>query len=209
MKMGIDIDEEIEHFFEPPPAEGPGDGPTCSILFLLRRDLRDLTGQESKPESRELLRTPILASFGIMIGLELLARVWLGENDPKRPQLKKAFQEILEVDSRTADLMTHFRDAIGHGYQLSIHARDRKEYHFAVDDSAHVNSSFFEPGDATHTHYTIQFWTLRAKFLNAIQKVRATLANPGNDQHRMHFYAMIPYLRPYEIRQSYGFKPNR
>lgn len=204
MKTTPDIDEEIERFFQHPPTTGRGNGPTYSILFLLRRDLRDLTGPEDEPAQRARLRSPILASFGIMTGLELLARVWLGLNDPGQARVKKAFKEILGIDDQTAAYMIHFRNAIGHGYQLSIIARtgERHAYHFALDDNIHIKSSLIDTKSESNETYVIRFWELRSKFFSAIQKVHTAVKNPENTQLRMNFYSMLPYLRPYVISSS-------
>ncbi len=200
MKFLPDIDEEIAIFFKSPPREGPGEGSPYSVLYLLRRDLRDLAGHEDLPPNRDLLKAPVLASFGIMSGLELLARVWLRENDPKQdPQLIKAYQEILSVSSNMAKLMIHFRNAIGHGYQLAIHARDKKEYCFSLNEILNNFDWFAETKANGEIVYSINFWELRKRFIAAIHRIHGLLVDPNSETLRANFYVMRNYLKPYLI----------
>src|SRR3989338_10112317 len=113
---------KIDTFFKTPPDVGAGPGDTRSILYLLRRDLRDLSCPETRePTSQDSLKAPVLASAGIIIGFEILGRIWTGQNDPGQAKLIDALSEILHISKETAKVIMHFRNSLAHGYQLELH----------------------------------------------------------------------------------------
>lgn len=200
MEFSIDFNKKLNEFFAPPPAKGAGPGDIRSVLFLLRRDLRDLSLPEgSEADAKAANIAPVLASAGLMIGFELLARIWIGENDPGQKALIQAFKEILGVDANVADLMVNFRNAIAHGYQLEIFARGGKKYRFALGDHAGSNLWFEERNNGTEVEYHLNFWELRRRFLDAVAKVEGVLRDPAQTEKHKNFYKMIPYIKPYHM----------
>lgn len=189
---------DIDSFFMTPPVTGAGPGNVRSILYLLRRDLRDLTCPETQQiPNQDSIKAPVLAAAGISIGLEVLARIWVGENDPSQVKLVKSFSEILSISEAKAELIYRFRNSLLHGYQLELHARDRNIYRFCLHTNL-VHPNFFDEGGVNGiSEYTISFWELRRIFLVAVQVVYAKVTS--DITHRENFLRVLPYLKPYKM----------
>ena len=193
---------EIDLFFAAPPDTGAGQGNIRSILYLLRRDLRDLSCPESQEiPSESRIVAPVLAAAGINIGFEVLGRIWTGEDDPGQAKLVNAYQEILQVSKELAEVLLHFRNSLMHGYQLEINARRaRGVYRFCLHTNLQA-SSFFERTQRNGIEeYRVSFWELRRKFLKAINTVYVAVRNEGS--HRNKFESVLPYLRPYVMNNG-------
>lgn len=196
----INIKQEIEQFFKTPPRQGAGPGNIRSILYLLRRDLRDLTIPEEDVLAGTLsIKAPVLAATGIMIGFEVLGRIWLGENDPYQPEQEKALSKILEVPLKTSHVMVMFRNALAHGYQLEIHSRKNKIYRFSLEDNYQSDKWFLAVGIDHNKTYSIGFWELRKRFIKSVEKIKTLLGNPSETILRSNFIKVLPYLKPYKI----------
>lgn len=189
---------KIDIFFKKPPDTGAGPGDTRSILYLLRRDLRDLSCPETRaPTSQDSLKAPVLASAGIIIGFEILGRVWTGENDPGQSKLINALSEILLINKETAKTIMHFRNSLAHGYQLELHARDTNVYKFRLISDI-CNRSFFKSiNENGVTEYEICFWELRSKFISAVNMVYKKTKT--NDRQKSNFMRVLPFLSPYKM----------
>lgn len=199
-----EINRQVEKFFARPPKAGPGRiGEEKSLLFLLRRDLRDLSVPEGDAPDTQELRAPVLAALGIMIGFEILARIYQGSGLLGNPAKADAFRKFLDVSDAESWLMVYFRDAVAHGYQLTAHTRDKGTFHFALapgrpDDSIFtpVRSSIRASGPNSIRH-EVNFWALRQRFLTAVEQFQQSLANTGNASARARFVAALPKLQPY------------
>jgi hypothetical protein len=197
-----EMDRSIDFFFKAPPAYGRESRNTHSVLYLLRRDLRDISGPEEEPPDLEKLRAPILASFGVMAAFELLARVWTGINDFGKEKaghrLTACYEEFVDVEN--AALLKQFRNAIGHGYELIIQARDGKVYHFGLRDEISGNEWFKKTVISSETVYVINFWELRWRFLKAISRMKSRLKDLREVEPRRNFRQMIRVIRPYTMK---------
>ena len=110
------VDDYLNWFFRQPPVKGAGSGNARSILYHLRRDLRDISVHEGRRTANKRLRAPVLGSFGIMVGYEILAQVWTGKSSVAKRHLRQTYREMLKVSPVKANLMIQFRNALAHGY---------------------------------------------------------------------------------------------
>lgn len=193
-------DEEIERFFRQPPESGPGQGTVRSILYLLRRDLRDLSIPEQRPaNANDRMTAPVLACASMLIGLEVLGRIWQGKNKPVQMELNAAYQSLLGLDEPTAKLLIMFRNAIAHGYQLEHEGSDGTTYRFALGDHVGWQLWFEERTINGKTEYHVNCWELRERFLKAVETLRTQLLNPKEIGRRQKFEAVLQFLRPYHM----------
>jgi hypothetical protein len=214
--QAIDLDLGIKHFFHAPPETGIGLGNVRSGLFMIRRDLRDLSGPEASTprsfvESSAVLKTPILGCVGIFAGLEVLATIYKGQYDPGSPGVISSLSDLGIFKKDEITTLLTFRNAIVHGYNLDNVPREirRKKvdywYRFTLDDDPTIDTAIsLKRRDEKMERYTISFWQLRNHFFEAIRKLRTMLLDGNNRGLRSNFFSVAEYIEPYKMRSYEG-----
>ena len=190
------VDGYLNWFFRQPPVKGAGSGNARSILFHLRRDLRDISAHEGRKTANKRLKAPVLGSFGIMVGYELLAQVWTGKSSVAKKHLRQTYREMLKVSRSKANLMIQFRNAVAHGYTLEITDRDDgRKYSFKLSNQSQRSAWFRKEGAKTR----INFWALRWRFLGDINDLHKRLLDRSFTARRRAFISALNWLGPYII----------
>lgn len=190
------VDFYLNWFFRQPPVVGAGHGNAKSILFQLRRDLRDISAHEGRRTARKRLKAPILGSFGIMVGYEVMAQIWSGKSSIAKKHLRQTYREMLGVSQHKANLMIQFRNALAHGYTLDITDRDTgKKYSFRLSDRSRESAWFKQEG----AKFRVNFWALRWRFLQDIGRLHHRLLNRSEIARRRAFIAALDWLGPYIV----------
>jgi hypothetical protein len=190
------VDSYLDWFFRQPPANGPGLGNMRSILYLLRRDLRDVSAHEGRKTANKRLKAPVLGAFGIMVGYEILAQVWTGKSSVAKKQLRQTYREVLGVSPGKANLMIQFRNALAHGYTLEITDRaDGKKYGFILSNRSRQSAWFRKEGGK----FRINFWALRWRFLQDLKRLHQRLLDRSLTARRRAFISSLNSLGPYIV----------
>ena len=161
---------EIERFFLPPSKKCPDE--RRPLLYLSRRDLVKLYGNEDSNLKRNVT-SPLLTSLGIMVGFELLTKIWAGEPRVYNNTIKGFFKSALGLSENEAEALTQFRHAIAHGYGLKAKPRkSRYYYYFTLSDSKAENQFLKE---TKLRHFSINVWALKSFFISSIANYKKIL----------------------------------
>jgi hypothetical protein len=169
---------EISRMFLDPNEECADD--RRPLLYLLRRDLQNQYGKEAHPPSKVF--SPLLTGLGIMVGFEVLTKLWTGNHDVRTEQIEEFFKNICSLPEGKAIALAQFRHALAHGYRLqTLRHRDWQMYSFSVSDVpdgkeciADLGSYFFE----------VNLWRLKDLFITAIKKYRCLLESSSDLQRK-------------------------
>ncbi|MFV9646246.1 MAG: hypothetical protein ACNYWU_10520 [Desulfobacterales bacterium] len=163
----------IESFFKDPLLEPSLDGD--GILYHLRRDLIQIYGAES---ASNVFANTILASIGILAGLDYLSQAYSKYQKPK--ESRKRFVESVQalcnnVSNDDAESLYQLRCSLVHSIALStVSTSYRKGHRFTFDitdvDSALLIQKISDSG--TEVHYTVSFTQLKKAFLVAINRLK-------------------------------------
>lgn len=187
--------KEIERFFLPPGKKCPDE--KRPLLFLLRRDLVKLYGNEGSNRKRHVT-SPLLTSLGIMVGLELLAKLWSGEVEAGHSTIVDFLVQVAELSPERAEALAQFRHAIAHGYRLKTRVRSSGNYYyFYLSDSKSANELL----KRINSHrFKINVWKLKDFFISTIYAYRRVLLL---DKKRMkNFDAVREKIGDIEIRRG-------
>lgn len=135
-----------------------------------------------------------------MIGFEILARVYQGLGPFGNRTKADAFRKILKISEQESWLMVDFRDAVAHGYQLVAHTKDRGTFYFGL--ASHDGELLFSQIpllDGSGVRHDVNFWTLRQRFLEAIEQFKSRLSDSKNISDRNRFMAALPRLQSYRM----------
>lgn len=203
------IQKEIEKMFTCPTlsetrySEVFGDQGERPLLFLLRRDLMKYQyGPEDAQPTDDGMHSPLLTCLGIMVGFELLTKLWAGQMEINRELLKQFLRmfSTLSINEK-ADALVRFRNAIAHSYSLTDVARDGKKYRFRIDADAHnANKDIQITSSGNEKRILINVWWLKKLFLDSIKSYRKRLSNELELQCK--FYVARQELGKIQIRKS-------
>src|ERR1039457_3832004 len=82
------------------------------FLYLLRRDLSDLYGPEAEPPNPSVIKAPLLAALGVMVGFELLTKYWSGKYMKTSGEDVEEFLRLVSgISDREVKGLAQFRHA--------------------------------------------------------------------------------------------------
>jgi len=141
------------------------------ILYLLRRDLQNQYGKETDVPSQVL--SPFLTGLGIMVGIELLTKLWSGDHNAGTEKIEDFLKSVCSLPDEKAIALEQFRHALAHDYRLeTIRRKDKQVYTFVVSDVASESECITELGDLK---FGINIWRLKDLFLAAIKEYHRLL----------------------------------
>ena len=171
MLISNDIHTEIPRVFMDPARTYPDN--RRPFLYLLRRDLTTLYGPEDSVPDLSKLKAPLLTALGVMIGLELLAKLRIGKHEATFEDLESFMRDICKLPVDQATALAQFRHAVAHGYRLGATRRkDQQRYSFALSDVISAASPITE---IKPLEFTVNLWALKKLFVAAIKGYRAIL----------------------------------
>lgn len=136
------------------------------ILYLLRRDLQNQYGEETEVPSQVL--SPFLTGLGIMVGIEILTKLWSGDHNAGTLKIEDFLKSICSLSDEKAIALAQFRHALAHSYSLeTIRRKNKKVYTFVVSDVATESECITELGNLK---FRISIWRLKDLFLAAIKE---------------------------------------
>lgn len=113
------------------------------LLYLIRKDLEEQYGSEAN--SGGTCRSPLLTCLGIMIGFDLLSKMWSGNHQAEMKELIEFLEKIAGQSPDQADALAQFRHALVHGYRLSVRKKKGQEiFTFQISDQAGATLSIEE-----------------------------------------------------------------
>jgi hypothetical protein len=141
------------------------------ILYLLRRDLQNQYGKEKETPAQVL--SPFLTGLGIMVGIEVLTKLWSGNHHAGTSEIEEFLENICSLPDEKAIALAQFRHALAHGYRLeTMRHKDKKIYEFVVSDIAGESECISDLGDFK---FRINIWRLKDLFLEAIKEYHRVL----------------------------------
>lgn len=177
---------DIEFCFWDPARELPP-GKERGVLYLLRRDLAELYGAEAIIPSPNH-KAPMLASIGIMTGLDLMSKLATNELSGGRAGFKNFVETYGGLSSADAETIYRLRCAQTHAYCLiDFDERANTEYCFKLDDG-HPDEPMIHADPVREAHgyrqetFQINFWALKRFFLACAQKFEGAVRNPDQSQ---------------------------
>ena len=141
MIFSNDVRTEISRVFTLPSQSLPDKG--TPLLYLIRKDLEEQYGSEAN--SGGTCRSPLLTCLGIMIGFDLLSKMWSGNHQAEMKELIEFLEKIAGQSPDQADALAQFRHALVHGYRLSVRKKKGQEiFTFQISDQAGATLSIEE-----------------------------------------------------------------
>ena len=152
------------------------------LLFLLRRDLQGQYLKEEESPVNDGIRSPLLTCLGIMIGFELMTKLWSGRLEFDRKLTKKFLMRIpstgFRLNADQAEALIRFRNAIAHSYSLTDMDRNGQKYRFKVDaNHLRENEVIAVIPRANERQVYINAWWLKKMFLDSVCQYRHKLEN--------------------------------
>lgn len=143
----------------------------CPLLYLLRYDLQNQYGKEAESPSKVF--SPLLTGLGIMVGVEVLTKLWSGNHYADTELIEKFLETICGLPTDKAIALAQFRHALAHGYRLQVTRRkDKQIYSFVLSDVASENESVTDLGNFK---FRINIWRLKDLFLAGIKEYHRLL----------------------------------
>ena len=180
--MKIQRKMDKEEFFRPPDNRNYTEK-YRSTLHLLRRDLEELYGKEGDCEG--LIKAPFLCALGIMSGIELLTKIYVGKAKTDRSDIIE-FIKICGI--KKAKAIYQFRCALSHGYGLNAVDRGGKKYRFQLTEEK-CGDMMQEMEEGL---YRISIIRLKEEFVRCIEYLK-------NNMKEIKFIAVPSPLRWIEI----------
>jgi hypothetical protein len=169
---------EISRMFLDPNEECADD--RLPLLYLLRRDLQNHYGNEADPPSNVL--SPLLTALGIMVGFEVLTKLWTGDHQAGTDRIEEFLKKICSLPEGQAIALVQFRHALTHGYRLqSLRRRDLQMYSFSLSDVSDGKECIADLGSGL---FEVNLWRLKDLFLVAIKKYRCLLEASSDLQRK-------------------------
>lgn len=148
------------------------------LLFLLRRDLQNQYGKEGAPPGQ--LLSPLLTGLGIMVGFEVLTKLWSGDHKAGTPEIEDFLREVGQISESHAIALAQFRHALAHGYRLqTVRKKDQETYSFKASDDA---SGKDVVRDLAAFEFEINLWRLKDLFISAISRYHELLQKSSDLQ---------------------------
>lgn len=124
---------EIELCFWDPKRDLPP-GKDRGVLYLLRRDLTELYGREDDAPS-QTHKAPMLASIGMMTGLDLMSKLATNDLSGGRNIFKRFVENYGRLSPADAEVIYKLRCAQTHAYCLiDLDEKAKTEYCFVLID---------------------------------------------------------------------------
>lgn len=161
----------IDNFFRAPKSLRPSSTEYTS-LHLLRIDLEKIYGSEKRRYIKKN-KSPLLASLGIMSGIDLLTKLWVGNISTRSKNFKSFLENMCSLTANDSEVIYQFRCALTHNYGL--YATDKK-YEFILNDSP-SNSILLRKIKSKKYH--ISLWEMKKLFLGCIKEYESRLRNPN------------------------------
>ena len=178
MLFSNDVQTEIARVFTPP-SDICHDN-QMSLLYLLRRDLQNQYGQEGG--SRASLQSPLLTCLGIMVGFELLAKLWSGNHEAGSKLLEDFLSKVAQLQKPKSVALVQFRHAIAHGYRLGTKRKEDKKFQsFVVDDRSNCHECISE---IDSQKFLINIWKLKELFLYSVKEYKRLLEADSDFQKK-------------------------
>jgi hypothetical protein len=169
---------EIDRMFLDP--NEPQADDSRPILYLLRCDLQNQYGKET--ETPALVLSPLLTGLGIMVGIEVLTKLWSGDHNAGTGEIEEFLKSVCSLPGEMATALAQFRHALAHGYRLeTIRRKDKQVYIFVVSDVATECECITELGDFK---FRISIWRLKDLFLMAITECHRLLHASSEQQSK-------------------------
>lgn len=173
------------------------------VLHLIRRDLEKLYDSEAVYQTSDPIKhgPPILASSGILTGLDLMSRFFIGDfrRTVKRKRVtdaarfKRFLVEIGGVRRPRARFLWAFRCAIAHSYGLVLRGRGFTKAQIVLTTGAQQRDWLTEdklsaPGKYRR-RYTVNLWLLKKLFHGVIEKAELALTDERRKHIRKRFHS--------------------
>ncbi len=169
MLFSNDVQDEIARVFTAP-SDRCYDN-QMSLLYLLRRDLQNQYGQECGSPVR--VKSPLLTCLGIMVGLELLTKLWSGNHEAGSKLIQNFLSKVSQLQGPKSVALVQFRHALAHGYRLGTKRKDDKKfYSFVVDDMSNYHECISE---IDSQKFLVNIWKLKELFLYSIKEYKRLL----------------------------------
>ena len=181
------------------PLQGDPPNGDRSVLYLLRRDLVDLTTVESRHYRRKI-RPPMASALAIMSGVDFIAKLDTGKLEGSyQEDFKGVLTKYGEVSPWDAAALYQFRCALAHNYgyftiRRSRHLKTKPRYSFALDTRKNPKKLIEKIG---RSYYRVNFWPLRAAFFQSITGFEKKLRTWGTSDHkeaRTNFWRVAKYM---------------
>ncbi len=155
------------------------------MLFHLRVDLEKLYGAENSFDADASNHT-ILATIGMLSGLDYLAQAYLGRRSTG-DKFVKLLTDLAEVDVDGVEALYQLRCGLVHSVSLSAVSRRRVTYSFTLTDDRDGVFLNKEQECCNEVVYRVNFWGLKRCFMRVIDKLKAICEDKGDERARMVF----------------------
>ena len=194
MILSNDVQTEIARVFTPPSDRFCND--KMSPLYLLRRDLQNQYGQECDSPVR--LKSPLLTCLGIMVGFELLTKLWSGNHEADSKLIENFLNKVAQLQKPNSVALVQFRHAIAHSYRLGTKGKkDNKFYSFVVDDLSNCCECIRE---VDSQKFLVSIWKLKELFLYSVKAYKGLLEDDSDLQKK--FMVCLANLGDVQITSS-------
>lgn len=178
------ITNEIEYCFWDP-KRGLPPGKERGVLYLLRRDLAELYGDEADiPSSTH--KSPMLASIGMMTGLDLMSKLATNELNGGRAGFKSFLECYGAMSSQDAEAFYKLRCAQTHAYCLIDidEKRNREDWFALIDDRPNdplIKKVSTKESDGYRIDtYHVNYWELKRFFLLCVSNFEKAVREGTN-----------------------------
>lgn len=174
---------EIELCFWDPKRDLPP-GKDRGVLYLLRRDLTELYGREDDAPS-QTHKAPMLASIGMMTGLDLMSKLATNDLSGGRNIFKRFVENYGRLSPADAEVIYKLRCAQTHAYCLiDLDEKAKTEYCFVLIDDHPEHPLIRQlPAQVRDGYrretYQINYWELKRFFLKCVGSFEGALRNPA------------------------------
>lgn len=174
-----EIDDQIDLFFRDPAVSPPQAG-RFSVLYLLRRDIKQCV------DSGQILWP---ATMAILAGIDLLGKFHAGQDGPGvGGRFRRFISDYFAcLSSEDAEIIYQLRNALLHSFGLYAESKGKK-YHFTLvyQDIGKLIQTHPQHGDS----YLLSITSLYRQFETAIDRYHAQLAT--DTELKSKFKAMFP-----------------
>lgn len=176
--------DEIELCFWDP-KRGLPPGKERGVLYLLRRDLTELYGDEAEIPSATH-KSPMLASIGMMTGLDLMSKLVTNELNGGRAGFKSFLERYGPMPSQDAEAFYKLRCAQTHAYCLIDidEKRNREDWFTLIDDRPNeplIKKVSSKERDGYRIDiYHVNYWELKRFFLGCVANFEKSMREATN-----------------------------
>lgn len=167
------------------PTRGLPPGKERGVLYLLRRDLTELYGDAAQIPS-QTHKSPMLASIGMMTGLDLMSKLATNELNEGRAGFKRFLEHYGKLSSQDAETFYKLRCAQTHAYCLiDIDEKRNYEAWFTLiddrPDSPLIEKVSTRERDGYRIDtYHVNYWELKRFFLLCVSNFEKAIREGTN-----------------------------